>query len=266
MLLTGNWELILLLPALLLVVGIGNRKIGRDLFLGSLVVALIGWLTIKLGFGGPMANMSIDPYLKRPALIVILPAVAVTLVSIVITRRAGSEWKAATKCIIMFALGLGCFLYLPMVSMMNPPVNWGYPRMVDGFFHCITRGQYETLHPTDNWYRFCAQLCMVAKDTSNAFGWYYLPFALASFCFLHRVQPEARKWMFGLFVIFIYLGPLLIAMLNPSDDKVFMDLLRPYWSAMYVILAVWAGLGMMTLAAVTPPAWGRMESKAAVER
>jgi hypothetical protein len=249
MLLTGNWELILLLPALLLVVAIGDRKLGRDLFLGTLTVLFLGWFAIWLGFFAPLADGTPDPIDKWLGLIAFLPAAVASLVTIALRRRAASEWKAALRCITVFLLGLACFFYLPAASMMNPPVNWAYPRTVEGFFHCITRGQYEMLHPTGNLGQFSWQLWTVAEDTGKAFGWYFLPFALLPFFLLHRAPSNARKWMFGLTAIFLYVGPFLIAMLNPSAEKQSMELHQPYWSAMYVILAVWAGLGMMMLAA-----------------
>jgi hypothetical protein len=264
MLLTGNWELMLLMPALLLVVVIGDEKIGRDLFLGTLMVLFLGWLAIKLGFLMPLANGAADPIDKWLGLIASMPVAVAALVTIALTRRAGSEWKAALRCITLFLLGLACFFYLPVASMMNPPVNWAYPRTVDGFFHCITRGQYEILHPTGNLGQFSRQLWAVAKDTGKAFGWYYVMFAFVPFCFLHQIQSDARKWMLSLTVVFLFVGPFLIAMLNPSAEKQSMDFLRPYWTAMYVVLAVWAGLGMMALAAMTPPGWGRMKSNASV--
>ena len=33
--------------------------------------------------------------------------------------------------------------------MTNPPMEWGYPRTVQGFFHALTRGQYDKINPTN---------------------------------------------------------------------------------------------------------------------
>ncbi|HXD00238.1 MAG TPA: DUF2723 domain-containing protein [Verrucomicrobiae bacterium] len=266
MLVTERWEMLVLAPGLLTLVFISAPKLGRDLFFATATVTFLIWLCVKFGLPQFLSYFGLSDELKWFFAFAFAPAAVAALVFIAMKRSAGSEWKAATICMIMVFLGLGCFFYLPIASMMNPPVNWGYPRTIEGFYHCISRGQYEELHPTHNWYLFGAQLCMVAKDTSNAFGWYYLPFAVLPFCFLHKMQPAAQKWLFGPIVIFIYVGPVLIAMLNPSADKQSMELHQPYWSALYVALAMWAGLGMITLAAMTPPAWGRTKSKAAAER
>ena len=42
-------------------------------------------------------------------------------------------------------------------------MQWGYPRTVEGFFHALSRGQYEQAHPTDILHekmRFLMQLGM----------------------------------------------------------------------------------------------------------
>jgi hypothetical protein len=46
--------------------------------------------------------------------------------------------------------GLSFYLYLPVASDQNPPMNWGYPRTPEGFWHAFSRGQYEKIDPIDN--------------------------------------------------------------------------------------------------------------------
>jgi hypothetical protein len=42
------------------------------------------------------------------------------------------------------------FIFTSRLSgMTDPPMQWGYPRTVEGFFHALSRGQYEKAHPTD---------------------------------------------------------------------------------------------------------------------
>jgi hypothetical protein len=54
--------------------------------------------------------------------------------------------------------------------------------------------------------------------------------------------------MLGLTAMFVGVGPLMVAVLNLSPDRQSMELLLPYFSAMYVILSVWTGLGLMVFA------------------
>jgi hypothetical protein len=55
--------------------------------------------------------------------------------------------------------------------------------------------------------------------------------------------------MIALTAAFVCTGPLMAAMLNPTRERNTLQLIEPYFSAMYVILAVWTGLGLMTIGA-----------------
>jgi len=41
------------------------------------------------------------------------------------------------------------YFYMPITSMTNPPLNWGYPRTETGFWHAFTRGQYDKTTPVN---------------------------------------------------------------------------------------------------------------------
>lgn len=164
---------------------------------------------------------------------------------LVLTRRFGSEWNSATFCWLMFLLGLGCYLYLPIASMTNPPINWGYPRTIEGFFHAITRGQYEGYHPSDDLGRFVLQLWVVAKQTCDSLGWPYFMFMPLPFFLLRRTHERARNWLLVLVAVFVCVGPLVVALLNPSMDLASMDFIASFLAPMSVVLAVWTGLGLM---------------------
>ena len=45
---------------------------------------------------------------------------------------------------LVWALGVSVYLYEPISCMTDPPMQWGYPRTVEGFFHALSRGQYGT--------------------------------------------------------------------------------------------------------------------------
>jgi hypothetical protein len=128
-------------------------------------------------------------------LLFLFVAVAVVVITITRTRRLGSEWKLAGLCAAALLLGLGCYFYLPITSMTNPPTNWGYPRTVEGFFHLITRGQYERPHPTDDLARFMAQLWDVANKPVGALVGFTSPSPCCHFAFYVKPSGEhATGW------------------------------------------------------------------------
>jgi uncharacterized membrane protein len=164
---------------------------------------------------------------------------------VVWTRRAFSEWKAVLICGGLFLLGLAFYFYLPIASMTNPPINWGYPRTVEGFFHVLTRGQYENMNPTADVGRFLEQVRQYFVMAGKAFGWPYLLMCLIPFCFLHRMAALERRWIFGLMPVYLCLAFLMLAVLNPSVDRQSQELDKVYFSASYIILALWMGCGLI---------------------
>jgi hypothetical protein len=103
--------------------------------------------------------------------------------------------------------------------MSNPPMQWGYPRTVEGFIHAFTRGQYEKANLTDiigDPGRFITQLGMLERgrrgvqlglrfprwcrssssETAPArarMARRRMPFISASACFCHPVESTARS-------------------------------------------------------------------------
>ena len=56
---------------------------------------------------------------------------------------------------LAYAGGAAFYLFMPLASMTNPPINWGYPRTWLGFMHAFTRGQYQQTNPTTDFLQFC---------------------------------------------------------------------------------------------------------------
>jgi hypothetical protein len=255
LLLTSNQELFVMTPALLLLVILSDQELGRDLSLVISLLAVADWALGALG----LCRLPGSYMLASVGLLVAFVFVGVAaVIAIVRTRRFGSAWKLASLGGVLFLLGLGFCLYLPFASMTNPPVNWGYARTEEGFFHLITRGQYERWHPTNELGRFIGQLWIVAKETGEGFGWPYFVFAPLPLGLVRRTGGCARHWLLGLAVGFVCVGPLMVALLNPSEDQVIdRVVIAPYFAAMYVILALWTGLGFMVFGSiVTRPRTG----------
>ena len=242
MLLTSNQELFVMAPGLLLVVLLSDQALGRDLSLIVSFLALAAWALGALG----VAQWPVSDMLRSAGLLgAFVLSGAVAVIAIARTRRLGGEWRATCLCSALLLLGLGWYCYLPFASTTNPPVNWAYPRTAEGFFHGITRGQYERYLPTDELGRFIGQLWIVARSTSHEFGWPYFLFAALPFALLRRMTGSARNWLLGSATVFVCVGPLLIALLNPSADAAHVRLLAPYFAPMNVVLALWTGLGLL---------------------
>src|SRR5262249_27299258 len=127
------------------------------------------------------------------------------------------------------------------------PVNWAYPRTVEGFLHLVTRGQYERPRPTGELGTFFVQLWFLAMQTCKDFGWFYLVPAVLPVFFLRHLGAFVRTWVLGSVAVLVCVGPLMVEFLNPSSDLATLQLISPYFGAMNVVLALWTGLGLVAI-------------------
>lgn len=97
-------------------------------FLGTILICLIIWLTIK---------------------------------------RKLEYWKLGLKIAFVWMLGLLPYFYMPISSSTNPPMDWGFTHTQGGFFYSINRSQYHgnLTHQID---RTLGHLMGTADPTSNS--------------------------------------------------------------------------------------------------
>ncbi len=246
MLLTNNQEWLVALPGFVCLVMLGDLRLGRDVALIALPWAVL--FTAANQYHIFPWFVEDRPWIW-PLPVAFVAAMLIAFVAAIRTREFGSRWKLAMACAFCLLLGLGFYLYLPIASISAPPVNHGYPRTFEGFFHVLSRGQFERVHPTDNLSTFVQQLWMFLKFTGKSFGWLYLVIALVPFCARGLIGQRGRRWLAGLVTVWICTGPLLLAMLNPSVDRQSIELTESFFNASRVILAVLMGLGLIILGA-----------------
>ena len=143
---------------------------------------------------------------------------------------------------VAYAVGAAFYLFLPLASMTNPPLNWGYPRTWLGFMHAFTRGQYQQTNPTTDFFQFLGQVQMYIEGAADEFG-VFLLLAILPFALLFKMKNRERGWMIGSFAIYICLAGLLMILLNPTPDKHGRDMTRVFFAASHVVLAMWIGFG-----------------------
>ncbi len=165
----------------------------------------------------------------------------------------GREWLSALLSGVAWLLGCSFYLYMPLAGMTNPPMQWGYPRTVQGFIHAFTRGQYERIHPTPNLVLYFKQFYYTLINGSiEEFSIILLAVGVIVFFFYKKMQKRERAWLTGLIAIYIVLGPLLLFLLSPGSDRQSQDLNKVFFTASHVMISMFIGysmtLGLATLA------------------
>jgi hypothetical protein len=247
----ANAGLIIAAPGLQLLVLLANRALGRNICL--LTALLVGASLGACGLG--VLPPSVEAVTQVPSLwlvyslLAIIEFVAGALLGVKL-RRLMTGWKPVLPGMVSLALGLSFYLYLPVASMTNPPLNWGYARTAEGFVHLVSRGQYEAPYPTHRLDRFAQQLGFYGMAAARDVGAPYLAAALVPLWFLRRIASEARSWLVGLFGVFVCLSAFLLAILNPTLDRGSWDLAEAYYVWSHLALLLWAGYGLVLLGAV----------------
>jgi hypothetical protein len=230
------------LPFLL---ALGNRKLGRGVFFG---LSLLLWSFVFLAGHLARFGWPVDSSDQRVLIGLAGMATLTWAVQSFQTRGFFSEWKTAGICAILFIVGVSSCFLLPIFSMTNPPINWGYARTVEGFFHLLSRGQFEAVHPNSDFHQLLTQWHLYGQITARDFGVLYLAAAAMPFLCMHRISSRARRRVFGLGAVWFIMTLLMLVGLNM--DRLSAVFMKPFFAASHLVLAVFSGCGLMLVTAV----------------
>ena len=228
--------------ALPFLLALGDPKVGREIFL------LIGAFFCAVLATNPYSHW-LDPSTFPCEIIATVLVVLVWIILLILTRGFFSEWKTTLPCVLLFFTGASAWFLLPLFSMADPPINWGYPRTVEGFFHVITRGQYGSDHFVETFHGLLMQWAIYIKIAIEQFGSFYLAAAAIPVFLLHKIPSSVRRWIIGLLAVWFFLTLIMLVALNISLDKSTYELNQLFFSPTHFLLAVLAGCGMMLIAA-----------------
>ena len=168
------------------------------------------------------------------------------------TWKLGWEWLLVILLGFCWIAGAGFYFYMPLAGMSNPPMEWGYPRTVEGFLHAFSRGQYEKTNPTDIIHHpgiFAIQLLNMGRGIVDEFNWVYMFLALVPFVFFFKLHRRERAWLVGITAIYLCLAVLLLILLNPPPDRAAQELNRVFFTASHTLIALLVGYGLTLTAA-----------------
>jgi thioredoxin-like negative regulator of GroEL len=230
------------------IVALALPRLGRDMFLGNSII-YIACVLLRSTIPA-LANMTnVEAALLHTVGISSLAACGWLTMS---TGKLFTEWKS---CLIMGAAwvaGVLFYFYMPVSGMTVPPMQWGYPRTVEGFFHALSRGQYETAHGLDIFsdpQRFVFQLWYIIQGLADSFSWVYMFVGTLPFLFLLKMHKRERAWTIGLTTVYFCVSVLLGILLNVSPDRQSSDLNKVFYTASHGLFALMIGYGLTLLAA-----------------
>jgi hypothetical protein len=152
----------------------------------------------------------------------------------------------------LWVAGASFYFYEAIAGMTNPPMQWGYPRTVEGFFHALSRGQYEKANPSNVFAdpgHFLLQIGMLISDIVTEYNWVCLFIALVPLLFFMKMQKRERAWILALVSVYFFIGGLLLILMNPQPDKQSADLTKVFFTSSHALIAIMIGYGFALTAA-----------------
>jgi hypothetical protein len=132
--LNNHQTLVLATMGLEVAIALRNPRLGRNLLACNTVVFLFGLIAKWQGW---MTSFDDNQILFGIYLGVgVLSAVGFVAL-LLKTETLFDEWKPVFGMGALGAFSIALYFYMPITSMTNPPMNWGYPRTVEGFFSCV---------------------------------------------------------------------------------------------------------------------------------
>ena len=175
------------------------------------------------------------------------------------------NWMALLNTRAAWITAALLYFYMPIASMTNPPMNWAYPRTVQGFKHSFTRGQYDRIAPSNitrmlidsNYVEKSSknqktifnggQLAIFIDEAKQEFSLSYLALAFIPMAFVYRLRLREIKWILGLTGIFISFTLLLIYLINPTADELNRHLNKVFFAPTHIFIAGGIGIGLAVI-------------------
>ena len=224
-----------------------SPRLGRDLFAINTIFWIVGSI---LSAKGVITTFRENPAISGVFHFVGIGSLATTVIAWWQTSKIFTEWKPALIMGLLWVAGALFYFYMPLASMTNPPMNWGYPRTEEGFWHALTRGQYDKTTPISDVGKMANVVRMYIEGAVEEFNFVYLVIGLAPWLYFAKMQKRERAWMIGSLAIYLCLSLLLLYLLNPQTDKQAREQARVFFTASHVIIAMAVGYGISIIGAV----------------
>lgn len=220
-----------------------------------------------------------DPVAARAACLTVVTLLTLLSCGLLALDRAHHNRFAITAFAVTWA-GLSVYAYLYFSSSTNPPMNWGYASTRQGFYHAISRGQYENNLPSsikrfvapillvstpppppgaippgrggpagagDAARKFCGKLGLYFEDLIDNFTLWNVALIVVGLCYVRSVRRAGRIWLVFILCSFFLLSVALTVMLGEANDRTSRWIIRVFYLPSHFIYAMFIGYGLTAL-------------------
>ena len=226
--------LILFLPVLLLAAALTSFKDFARLSAAALLFC--GFLLVEFKWGS-----------LRPATGAAGLGLALGLAGLLAVFR---PTRAVAGLFLLLLAGLIPYVYLPIASDHNPPMNMGYARTWEGFWHVVSRGQYEALVPLDPFAQpgiFFRDLAWYIRLVTSQFTAPLAALALVPVLALRRLDRRAQAAFLLVLGAWFCFAVVVLVGANPQVDVQNTWVARTLFLPSFALVALLIGAGWAIL-------------------
>ena len=226
--------LILFLPVLLLAAALVTLKDFARLSAAALLFC--GFLFVEFKWGS-----------LRPATGAVGLGLALGLAGILAVFR---PTRSVAGLFLLLLAGLIPYVYLPIASDHNPPMNMGYARTWEGFWHVVSRGQYEALVPLDPFAQpgiFFRDLGWYIRLVTSQFTAPLAALALVPVAALRRLDRRAQAALLLVLGAWFCFAVVVLVGANPQVDVQNTWVARTLFLPSFALVALLIGAGWAIL-------------------
>ncbi len=224
--------LILFLPVLLFAAALASlRDFAR---LAAAALLFCGFLFAEFTWGR-----------LRPAYAAAGLGLAAALASALAAPRAS---RPVAGLFLLLLAGLVPYVYLPLASGQNPPMNMGLARTWAGFWHVVSRGQYEALAPLSPFAQpglFLRDLAWFGRLAAAQFTAPLAALALVPALGLPWLNRRARPALLLVLAALFCFAVVVAAGANPRMDIQNTWVARVLFLPAFALVAVLIGVGLV---------------------
>ena len=158
--------------------------------------------------------------------------------------------RPAAWLLLLLLAGLIPYVYLPLASARNPPMNMGQAHTWTGFWHVLNRGQYESLRPLNPFaapVEFARQLAWYARLAAAQFTAPLAAFAFVPAAALPWLPRPGRRTLALVLAAFAAFALVVLIGATPLPDLQNTFAARVLFIPSFALLALLAGLGLALL-------------------
>jgi tetratricopeptide (TPR) repeat protein len=182
------------------------KALGRDRFAINAIFYLLAFAAVKVKYGpeGIVGGTQLWAAFNCIGLFCVGMAIWLTTQTNALFTRV----IPAVLCYVPWVGGALIYFYMPLAGMTNPPMQWGYPRIKEGFYHALSRGQYEKANPTSSFDRFFEQLHTYVQGAVEEFNLVYLLICIIPVVviFYRKLNSNQKMWLSVIVGLYTFVG------------------------------------------------------------